>query len=129
MNQLKTRYHLRRMKQKYQQLRSVELILWSAAIGISVFYILQFLTAPTEVSTAISGILAGLAIISGSRRLRLFTIKESDLVIYLNQKYSKLQESADLLLREDDDLTMLQQLQKNKTAERFETLYPTLKIP
>ena len=49
--------------------------------------------------------------------------------MYLNRNYPALQESADLLIKNDEELSRLQLLQKDRTAQQFEAIYPTIKLP
>lgn len=66
---------------------------------------------------------------AGFRWLNLLGITDDDLARYLNRNYPNLQESADLLLRRQEGLTPLQELQRAKTISRFHEIYPTIRLP
>jgi hypothetical protein len=117
------------MKRKFQLLRSIEALLWSVAIGIVCFYVSQYFLIHTLTSLVIAVAVALGVAVAGGRKLQIFTIREKDLAIYINHKYPQLEESADLLLERDETLTLLQQLQKAKTIQRFETIYRTINLP
>ena len=70
-----------------------------------------------------------IAIFLGSHHVRLFSITEKDVAMYLNRNYPALRESVDLLIIDDEELSRLQLLQKNRTVQQFEAIYPTIKLP
>jgi hypothetical protein len=117
------------MKQKYRWLRGTEILLWSAATGLVSFYALRLFITPVVIPLTIASCIACIATLVWIRQLRLFKISENELALYLNRHYAVLKESADLILRDDKDLSPLEKLQKMKTEERLEEIYPTIKIP
>jgi hypothetical protein len=40
-----------------------------------------------------------------------------------------MEEAADLILKEDEELTSIQQLQKNRSIIQLSSLYPSVKVP
>ncbi len=129
MTTSKEPYYFLRMKRKYQLLRGTEILLWSVAIGLLSFYILELLPVHLFVSLSIGLALFVIAIVVGISQLHVFNINEKDLAHYLNRHYPTLEESADLLLEEDQALTSLQLLQKSKVIRQFEALYSVIKLP
>ncbi|WP_276374062.1 hypothetical protein [Chryseolinea sp. H1M3-3] len=122
-------YHFHRMKRRYQWLRGMEVLLWSLAGGLLTYVVLKLFPIPIWLPR-VSGVLVICTIaIDFSRRIHLYRIRDNDLAVYLNRHYPLLQESADLLLIDDEELSSLQQLQKIKTIQRFENLYPEIKLP
>ena len=129
MNQVATSYHFARMKRKYQWTRGTEILLWSVGIGVFTFYLCRAVSISAAAGTGIALTLLSIVIFVGSRRVHLFSISEKDLAMYLNRHYPALQESADLLIKNDEELSRLQLLQKERTARQFEAIYPTIKLP
>lgn len=129
MNPAKPLYYLDKLKQKYRWLRGTEILLWSAATGLVSFYALRLFITPVVLPLTIASCIACIATLVWIRQLRLFKISEKELALYLNRHYAVLKESADLILRDDKDLSPLEKLQKMKTEERLEEIYPTIKIP
>ncbi len=129
MKQEATSYHFARMKRKYQWIRGTEILLWSVAIALFTFYCCRAISIAPTVGTGIALTLMSIAIFVGSGRVHLFSISEKDLAMYLNRHYPALQESADLLIKNDEELPGLQLLQKEKTAQQFDAIYPTIKLP
>ncbi|HKZ38988.1 MAG TPA: hypothetical protein VJ184_15100, partial [Chryseolinea sp.] len=117
------------MKRKFQLLRSIEVFLWSVAVGLFCFYVSQLFFIHTHTSLAITLAVALGVAVAGGRKLHIFNIRGKDLAIYINHKYPQLEASADLLLEGDETLTSLQQLQKAKTIQNFEAIYPTINLP
>ena len=129
MNRATTSYHFARMKRKYQWTRGTEILLWSVGIGVFTFYLCRAISIGAAAGAGIALTLLSIAIFVGTRRVHLFSVKEKDLAMYLNRHYSALQESADLLIKNDEELSRLQLLQKDRTARQFEAIYPTIKLP
>src|SRR5688572_12496560 len=126
MSQQATSDYFARMKRKYQWLRGTEVLLWSVAIGLLTFYLCKLLAFEPILAKGIALILISISVFIGSSLVRLFSISEKDLAMYLNRRYPNLQESVDLLVTKDEDLSGLELLQKERTAQRFETIYPTV---
>jgi hypothetical protein len=122
-------YYFLRMKQKFLLLRGIEILLWSIAIGLMSFYVLKLLIFSFFVTAGLAFLFGLITVVVGSKKLRLFTLKENDLATYLNRHYEQLEESADLLLLDDVALTSLQRLQKFKIMQQLEVLYPTIRWP
>ena len=129
MKQESTSYHITRMKRKYQWIRAAEILLWAVAIALFTFYCCRAISITPTVGTAIALALMAITIFVGSGRVHLFSISEKDLAMYLNRHYPTLQESADLLIKNDEDLPGLQLLQKGIVTRQFEAIYPTIKLP
>jgi hypothetical protein len=129
MKQEAPSYHFARMKQKYQWLRGTEILLWAVAIALSAFFGCRAISIAPTAGTGIALTFLSIAIFVGSSRVHLFSISEKDLAMYLNRHYPILKESADLLIRNDEELPGLQLLQKELTAQQFDTIYPTIKLP
>ena len=107
----------------------LEVVLWTFAIGLFTLYVLKTFIPSPVVSMVMASMAGALAFFIRSRQLKLFTIKEDDLAKYLNRHYPALQESVDLLLKHDDEISPLQQLQKEMTIQRLEEIYPTIRLP
>jgi hypothetical protein len=74
--------------------------------------------------------LAGVVIfISRFFILRLHQVDEVRMVSFLNRQFPDMEQSTDLLLRDPADLTLLQQIQKEKARLQFEKIYPTIVLP
>ena len=129
MNNERLPYHFKSMKQKYQWLMGLEVVLWTFAIGLFTLYVLKTFIPSPVVSMVMASMAGALAFFIRSRQLKLFTIKEDDLAKYLNRHYPTLQESVDLLVKHEDEISPLQQLQKEMTIQRLEEIYPTIRLP
>ncbi len=129
MSDTQARHYFHRMKQRYQLIRLAEIGLLSFSINLVVFGLCHVLSISSIPSYSVS-ICAGVFFFRiRSLQLKIFRVGENELVRYVNQRYSQLEESADLMLKENDDLTSLQQIQKLKNIHQFEILYPTIKLP
>lgn len=119
---------IKKIKRKYLFVRGSEVMLWSLAAALLAFFIMTTLS-----DFLLPGLVAaGLGLIvaySASRRMRLFGLDEKRIALYLNRRYPRLQESADLLLKREEDLSLLQMLQRNQALQTMEEIYPTIKVP
>jgi len=129
MRQEATSYHFAQMKRKYQWIRGTEILLWALAVALFTFYCCRAISIAPTIGTGIALTLMSITIFVGNARVHLFSISEKDLAMYLNRHYHALQESADLLIKNDEELPGLQLLQKEKTAQQFDAIYPTIKLP
>jgi len=122
-------YGLNKLKNRYIFFRLIEIALLAIATYLLTRTLANFITAPTIAAIVIS-VFSGLTV--GTLRIiqyRLFNLETNFFTSYLNKNYPDLKESADLLVKEESELTILQIIQKNKTRQQFNILYPEIKLP
>lgn len=129
MKPVKTIYYLHKMRQRYRWIRGAEILIWALAAGLVSFYVSRLFLMPTVIDLTIASFVTCITAVAGIRQSRLLKISEKELALYLNRNYGALKDSADLLLRSDEELSPLQKLQKTKTVEILDEIYPTIKIP
>jgi len=123
------RYYLDKTRRKYILIRVTELVLSAAAVAFLVLCILQ-ITPSSGLWNLFIAIGSGLIFfILRAIHLRIFQLTNSGVASYLNRHYPALEESADLILKEDEELTSIQQLQKTRSVQHLESLYPSIKLP
>jgi hypothetical protein len=129
MNDSYARYRLHQLLRKYKIMRMGEAFILSLALALVAFIV------PYVLHVSLAGSLA-LAIIGGillflfrCEQLHLFKLNAYKVTVYLNQHFPSLQNSSDLLLKENEELTGLQQLQKIRTVQAFDALYPSIRLP
>jgi hypothetical protein len=123
------RYYLEKTRRRYLLIRVTELILSSVAIAFLVLAIL-LMTHSRGLWPLLLSVGSGLTFfILRSIQLRLFRLTNAGVASYLNRKYPALEEGADLILKEDDGLTSIQQLQKTRSVQQLASLYPSIKLP
>ena len=122
-------YYFDQIKRKYQWIRGTEIFLWSMAIAVLAFFLLALFSIPSFIPILAATVFFVTTAFIGSGYVKLFNTREKDLALYLNKHYPTLQESADLLLVNDQNLTALQQLQKRRVMQQFEKIYPGIKLP
>ncbi|MBI1770076.1 MAG: hypothetical protein HYR67_17045 [Bacteroidetes bacterium] len=123
------RYHLDKLKYRYLFLRWIEIALISSALALLAFAILGFLSTDFLLRIFLSALFAIGAITSMIFYYGLHRLNNNFFTSYLNQHFPQMNESADLLLIDENELSSLQQLQKKKTLERFDTIFPEIKLP
>jgi hypothetical protein len=110
-------------------MRMSEAFILSLALALAAFivpYILNVSLAGCLTLAMIGGILLFLF---RCEQLHLFKTNAYRITVYLDQHFPILQNSSDLLLKENEELTGLQQLQKIRTTQAFEALYPSIRLP
>src|SRR5688572_24353212 len=123
------RYYLDRTRRRYLLVRVTELVLSSVAIAFLVLSILQ-MTPAKGLWPRLVAVGSGLTfVILRSIQLRVFRITNAGVASYLNRNYPVLEEGADLILKEDEGLTSIQQLQKTRSVQQLASLYPSIKLP
>lgn len=122
-------HHIDKLKQRYLFYRFIEISLLSVGAALVVFSATKLWIDSIPIKTIVSafiGIALGFGMIV---RYRLFNMDTSDFTRFLNQQYPSLQQSADLLLIENEKLTTLERIQKERTANQFSEIYPEIKLP
>lgn len=129
MNVEQARYHLNSLKNRSILLRLTETILVSVGIAMLVYGLSGLLIFSLTVRLALA-IVLGFAVF-GIRvfQQNLLQYSQKHIIQFVNIHYPALQESADLLLVENENLTNLQLLQKEIVLQQFDRVYPTIKIP
>lgn len=129
MSTEQARYNLNSLKKRFILLRLTEAILVSIGIAILVFSLSALFVVSVNAKIVLA-VLSGMLILSFRiLQLNLHRFSNYNLVQFVNRRYPDLQESADLLLRDNAELTGLQRLQKEKVLQQFELLYPAIKLP
>ncbi len=129
MNAGEARYQLQQVKRRYITLRTLEVLLSAAAVYLLITLAVRFIVPEHSIALLVPSLAAVTYVVHRALRLGIFRIEEKSLASYINHHYPQMEESADLLLAEDGDLTTLQQLQKRKCIQNFETLFPSIKLP
>jgi hypothetical protein len=121
-------YYLKKLKNRYLLLKLSEVLLWSLSIAAITSGLVTF--SGQHAFWIGLPILTGiLTFVAGFRWLNLHRLNEQRLIQFINQRYPELEESADLLTKENKTLSFLEQLQRERTIERFQKIYPLIKLP
>ncbi len=118
-----------KLQRQYRMLRLGEVTLWAFAAVFFVYGILMVVPVSATVHIASSLIAGVLMFIVRYRVLRLHKLGTAQIVAYLNHQYPQLEESTDLLLQDEGTLTILQRIQQQRTLQRFNAVYPAIKMP
>jgi hypothetical protein len=110
-------------------MRMSEAFVLALALALAAFVIPYIFNVPWTGSLILSVGGGILLFLYRCEQLKLFKLNEYKVTVYLNQHFSSLQNSSDLLLKDNDELTGLQQLQKIRTTQAFEELYPSIRLP
>lgn len=120
---------LQALKRRYLLVQGLEILLLALAFSLLAFSLVQ-LTSPSvllQISVMAVVFISTLSISMYNRELN--KVRLSDVASYLSTLYPSLQESTDLLLKEGNDLTPLQVLQRNRVEKEFNILTNEIKIP
>lgn len=129
MSAKEARYYLQQTKRKYISLRLIEIFFGAAALFF-LTWIVALLTKVGYPTSLLIPILVSVVYFGiRSFQLNVFRIRENSLVHYINDRYPQMEESTDLILADDQQLTSLQLLQKQRSMQHFEILYPKIKFP
>src|SRR5688572_25964962 len=128
MNIEAARYRLKRLKNKYLVMRVMEVVLWAFSAGIITFGVcsLFFSTPYLFLYTSITGLIVFVLVF---REFKLHELHEQKLIAFINQQYPGIEDSADLLTKDDATLSSLEQLQQQKTLGEFNQLQTGIKLP
>lgn len=121
---------LSNIKQKWQWLKAIELLLLALGIGAfttSLIYLLFSAQGGVLIATGIAITLGIFIILFEWRGVR--KIKPQDVAQYLNRNYAQLENSTELVLMPIHDLNLLAQIQQNKVSQQLNKLAPQIKLP
>lgn len=122
-------YYLRRLKSRYLLLRIGEILLCALGGALLIFGVTLLLATPSIVKILLSVSVGSAIAIYLFTKFRLHNVNVCRISSFLNRRYPELEESADLLIRDASELPPLQQLQQHRVAEKFNALYPLVRIP
>lgn len=129
MSTAQARYHLNSLKNRYLLIGLTEAILIGVGISMLVYGLAGFFIVSATLKITLAGTLGLLMLSVRIFQNNLFRFNTSHIIQFMNVRYPALQESTDLILRQEDELTLLQQLQREKTLASFENIYPSVKLP
>src|SRR5579871_3248563 len=102
-------HQLKKLRQNYLLLKVTELALLSLAVGLLTLTLLHFTIVAVAIKWAATVLSIIVSFLSLFFLLRLHRLDNKRLTPYLNARYPQLQESLDLILRPQIELTSLQQ--------------------
>jgi hypothetical protein len=129
MSNTSSRYQIKKLKQRYFAYRLIEIILVAIGVGVITNSFVDLLIGDLVIRVFVAILFAAISFVILFLQHRLHQLNENALVRYLNQRYPQLDQSADLLLRENKELTLLQQLQRTRVEIQFSNLYAEVKLP
>lgn len=118
-----------KLKKRYVRYRVAEITLLSTGVACIIFSLTKLWNDAGSVRILVGGLAGTFCFVFLIMKYNLLKLNSLDLVRFLNQQYPSLQQSADLLMIEDDELSTLEKIQKEKTIEQFSRLYPNIKLP
>jgi hypothetical protein len=127
MTREEARQILHKLRRRYLMQRWTETMLLAGAVAL-----LTGTLANGEVTGVLWMAMGGVFLITGlvvARHLKLFTTSERALTAYLNQQYPAFKESADLLVRSPEDLTLLQEIQQAQSIRILKQISPAIRFP
>ena len=129
MSSQEARYHLDKTRRKFVLARMANLLLSSFALAFVVLCILLITNISGFWFIAIA-VTAGLIFfVVRAVQLNVFGLSNAAVASYLNRHYPSLDEAADLILKEDEELTSIQRLQKSRSIEHLSSIYSSIKVP
>ena len=129
MSVAKARYRIQNLKRRYVLLRALEIILYASAGFFLVFALTGLFTSFLIWKLSLSSLIVLIVIAQQAWHYKLFSLRHSVFIQYLNSHYPQLEESVDLFIQVETGLNPLQQLQLEKTLSVFNSLYPQIRLP
>jgi hypothetical protein len=120
---------IQNLKRRYLLTRSLEIVLYAVATFLLIYALSGLFTAQLEWKIGIAAVAGMIVIAERTIHYKLLSLNHSAFIQFLNQRYPQLEESADLLIKNNSSLNLLQQLQLEKTLAKFNLLYPEIKLP
>src|SRR5688572_18459128 len=122
-------YYLTKLKRKYLMLRLTEILIFAFSVACVVYGLCLIFHFSGVVRLIASMLAGGLIFIIRYHSLKLGRLTESRLLAYINHRYPEMEQSADLLIADQDNLTSLQEIQRERAALYFRQVYPIITLP
>src|SRR6476659_7784346 len=116
------RSSIQKLRRQYFLLRSIEISFFSISAGLIAFASLTAIDFALNLSLTV--MCSVLVMVLLGRRYKLQHLNSNFFTSYLNHRFPQLNESADLLLVNDRDLSSLQQIQKEKVLSQLDQILP-----
>lgn len=129
MSYQEARNYLDRTRRKVILIRFIEIFIISVAISLLVMSSLLLFAIDGIWPYAIAIPVGLIFLVIRLVQRRIFAISNTTIASYLNRRYPVLEEGADLILKGEDDLTSIQQLQRTRSIQHLATIYPSIKLP
>jgi len=123
------RYYIEKMKRNYRLLRIGESVLWSVVVVFIVLVAGLYIESTTSGLIMIAISLGSVTFLVRSFQVKIFSLDDDRMAMFMNRHYPQLEESVDLLMKNDEVLNPLQQLQKQRVSEKLQQLYASVKMP
>lgn len=120
---------IQNLKRRYLLTRSLEIVLYSVGAFLLTYAFIGLFTAQPEWKIGIASMIGLIVASERTIHYKLLSLNHAAFIQFLNQRYPQLEESADLFLKDNSNLNLLQQLQLQKTLVKFNALYPEIKLP
>lgn len=120
---------IRQLKNQYLLFRGIEIALLTASCFLIIWVITSLFFDSITLKLVVSLSICSIIITWRVAHFQLHRFNNRKFITYLNHRYPQLEESADLLLSQNNSLSGLQQLQLQRILQRFDLLIPEIKIP
>ncbi len=120
---------LRRLSMHYAIIRGVEVGLIALAVGLLAGAMAGWIWRDASAQIGVALVAAVVAAFLVAWRRKVFMPATPILIHHLNNRYPELQASADLLLKEESALTIIQKIQVMRVQHQLQKIYPEIKLP
>lgn len=120
---------LKKLGARYVFTRVMEVLLVALAAAILTWAISGWITSDEIGRSIATGVASILMAFLGTIRTKVLVPQAPFLIHYLNNRYPQLQASADLLLKAESSLSLIQKIQLTRVQTQLEKIYPEIKLP
>ncbi len=120
---------LKSLLSRWRIQRGIESVLWALSFGIlATAFIYVFDENPKFLRLIFSTTIL-VSLLAFFQHFRLWSTGQQEIIRYLNRTYPELEDSADLLLVSDDDLSGLAVVQKSRMTETLAKIHHQIRLP
>ncbi len=123
------KYRFEKLKRRYFVIKIVEVTMITVGVTFLLYSILSLFAMQQWIKIFVSACVGIIVFSIQFFNYRLYQLSDKVFILFLNQHYPQLQESADLLLQDEKSLGDLQQIQKLRVVSQFNSIYPKIKLP
>ncbi len=115
---------------KWQLIRSLEMVLMAATFAVPVHFISGwFFQSNSSNNWFVSVAFFLVSVLIIARKKRVFDVSLREVLRYLNHRFPQLENSVELVVKDEQNLTAIENIQRQRIEKRIAEAIPEIKIP
>jgi hypothetical protein len=123
------KHYIERLLKQYRGIRIAEIFLLSAALAFVIYSLSALLRLPLSGAIVSASVVSVLVFVFLLIKGKVFKTDLYTIVRFMNKRYARLEQSAELLIINDTELPALQVIQQERVIKAFDEIQSQIKFP